>query len=174
MVKDTEGYEIYTPSSWQVHNIYFSRQTKDWISNDVVVRHQRLVKGFYSHRRLNKFYDPYMEAISPHYQKIFLGYAVKFAIRLLVIFLDHPQRYRDNGTAVMMRYFTSLNAQLWTRIYQCNRHNMVMPLPEKGEMVVEKKYLIMHAEHLIDALYPEAVKLLPKYQEFHRKNSNYL
>lgn len=167
MIKDTNGYEIVVPSSWQVHNIHFPRSTKDWISNDVVLRHKYLVKDFYSHRKLAKYYSSYMDGISPHYQKIFIGYAVKYAIRLLVMVLDHPQRYNHNGTAVMIRYFTSLNAQLWTKIYQCNRHNMDMPLPQKGDMIVEKKYLITHAERFIETLYPEAIKILPKYQKFH-------
>jgi len=174
MLYNVDGSIANAPSNYQLKDEFANRPR--YFEFNSPKRFHYLVDGYFTRTPLKTNYDEYMTYISPHYQHIFKSYCVNHMIRLLIVYLLNPQHYNHNMQGIIISGLLQYREMLRNKILGLKYHfkdfepsMMASKAHKPGK--VRMKFLLAHSEKIMDALLPEAQKLLPLHLKHKKKYS---
>ena len=162
---DEDGLTCWIYSNrWMMRNEFANRPR--YFETNEPKRFAYLVDGFYQGSHLKPHYDEYMAFISPHYQQLFKSFCVNHLLRIMIMWLQNPQHYHYNlkGTIAsgLLQFREMLRNKILGLKYNFKNFEPAM-IPSIVEKKISLKHILNYADRFLDALLPEAEKLLPKH-----------
>ncbi len=159
------------PSRYELGQIkfrYLHSQNYKW-NNE---HYHRVDFFFLNNNPMAEHYRAFMKALSPTAQKSFKGTLLNQMLKLMLVYLEHPQRYGGNGIVVTLKGVSIWKATFirkyigviknWNDIYE------VKSLPEitanMPKYDVTKKKMMYTANSLFDLIFNRAKELQTKFR----------
>ena len=164
MFYNKDGILSNAPSNYQMRDEFANRPR--YFEQNSPKRFNHLIDGYFARTPLKRNYAEYMSFISPHYQQIFKSYCVNHLLRLLILYLQNPQHYHYDVQSIVISGLLQFREMLRNKILGL-KYNFkefkpsMMPSKANKRAKVKMSFLKSHSDTILDALLPEAKKLLP-------------
>ena len=175
MLYNKDGSVVNAPSNYQMRDEFANRPR--YFEQNNPKRFNYLIDGYFARTPLKHSYDEYMSYISPHYQQIFKSYCVNHLLRLLIVYLQNPQHYQYNMQSIVISGLLQFREMLRNKVLGL-KYNFkefkpsMMPSQANKSGKVKMSFLITYSDKILDALLPEAERLLPLHLKHKAKYSN--
>lgn len=105
-------------------------------------------------------YHIYLNAISPHYQRIFKGWVITYLIRLFSLYQIHPAWFGHDPHNVLMANFIHIKTRLFRRLYTLV-DKVGIPLEvSKKNVSIPRSHLKKMSERAVDQLFDMSYLIL--------------
>ena len=174
MLYDVSGAGVIASSNYQLRTEFANRPR--YFEQNAPKRFNELIEQYYLRTPLKPHYQEYMSFISPHYQQIFKSYCTNHLLRLLLVYLQHPQQYNHNAQAVVISGLLQFREMLRNKILGL-KYNFkdfepsMMPSKANKQAKVKMSFLLSYSDKILDSLFPEAQKLLPLHLKHKSKHT---
>lgn len=135
--------------------------------------YHRVDSFFLNNNPMSEHYRAFMKVLSPSAQKSFKGTLLNQMLKLMLVYLEHPQRYGGNGIVATLKGISIWKATFIRKyigvLKNWNDINEIELLPEitanMPKYDVSKNKMIKTADSLFDVVFNRAKELQPRFRK---------